>query len=274
MPLLALAETVQITGLRTCFSALNRISLFARFDFTPQGLRVTSISHDKVALGQLYLLNGSSDGSATLGIERYLCDAPVSCYVNIKLLASVLERSNYKGTAVLALDDDAAPNALIVRLNYPGKGEFREYTLPMLTDDGNWPCLSDLELEGRAELDAQALANEVNRAANLSSEVEMAISHTDFLMSFPQESENVSAASVSFPHQLNGDIPVGAIGCFSLPWLKRACISDNFVGRVTMYFTPDEPLPLILQYDIASLGTLQIAIAPVITSQSCEAETA
>lgn len=247
-------RTVQSSAFKILVEALKELLVDTAIEFDENGMKIVSMDNSHVVLVHLKL-----DASK---FEYYHCEGKLSIGVNMLNMFKLMRTINNSDTLTLFIDRSDI-NHLGIKIESSEKNSKTVYKLNLL--DLNSPTISIDPAEFNSQInlpstDFQKIIRDMNQIAefveikNINHQLILACqgefcSQETILM----DNDGINAIANRKPDEI-------VQGVFSLKYLVLFTKCTNLCSTVSLYLKND--YPLICVWDVASLGTISLALAP------------
>jgi proliferating cell nuclear antigen len=249
------ARTTQANVIKCLVDALKDILLEAVFEFDVDGVRVACMDNTQVALVHLKLEGARFD--------QYHCPEPVSVCVNMGHLHKTIKAVNAKNTVTLFVDN-LDPASLGIRVENEERRSLTTTKLAMLHTKTAVHDIPAKEFDSAITLPTTDFQKIIRDMSNIAKTVE--ITSTSNSLSFRCKGDFCTQETVlkGFEDAPNGESDDHIVqGIFNLTFLTLFCKCTNLCDTLKLIVMND--FPIILQYDVSSLGVIKLCLSPVVT---------
>jgi proliferating cell nuclear antigen len=256
-------RTVQAAAFKVLVEALKELLTDTCVEFDETGMKVVATDTSHVVLVHLKLEASK--------FELYHCDGRVSIGVNMLNMHKLIRTVNNNDTLTLFIDSDDV-NHLCIRIENSEKSSRTTYRLNLLDLDHRNISVDPTDFTDVVTLpsvDFQKICRDMNNIAEF---MEIKSIRNQLIFSckgdFCSQETIISdneAASVEQDQVIQVDASTaksdGIVqGVFSLKHLVLFTKCTNLCSTMELYLKND--YPLIIKYDVSSLGSIRLALAP------------
>jgi proliferating cell nuclear antigen len=248
-------RTVQSSAFKILVEALKELLVDTCIEFDSTGLKIVSMDNSHVVLVHLKL--------DACKFEYYFCENKISIGVNMLNLFKIMRTINSNDTLTLFIENSDL-NHIGIKIENGEKNQKTVYKLNLLDLNNPNITIDPAQFNSQINLpsvDFQKIIRDMNQIAE--SYVEIKNINNQLIMSCQgdfcsQETvlmDNEGLSSIS--SKKNDEIVQGV---FSLKYLVLFTKCTNLCSTVSLYLKND--YPLICVWDVASLGSISLALAP------------
>lgn len=266
-------RTVQAVAFKVLVEALKDLLTDTCIEFDATGMKIVALDTSHVVLVHLKL-----DASK---FELYHCEGRISIGVNMMDLHKLIKTINNNNTLTLYIDNDNMNN-LCIRIDNSEKNSRTTYKLHLLdlNHQDIWADATDFtEVVTLASSDFQKICRDMQ---NLSEFMEIKslngnqVKKNQIIFSCTgdfcsqetiiTDNESSNTAAADGENMADDDADPASHGSkivqgvFSIKYLVLFTKCTNLCNTVELYLKND--YPLIIKYDVASLGSIKLALAP------------
>lgn len=254
-------KTIQASAFKTLVEALKELLTETCIEFDETGLKIMAMDTSHVVLVHLKL-----DASS---FESYYCEGKVNIGVNMLNFHKLIKTINSNDILTLFIDAQNL-NHLGIKIENGDKNTKTTYKLDLLDLDNNKISIPPAEFNSVITLlsgDFQKICRDMN---NLAEYVEIKNINNQLIFTcngeFCQQetviSDNRSATNAASVGTTINSKNLDEIvqGLYSLKYLVLFTKCTNLCGTVELYLKND--YPLIVKYNVASLGEIKLCLAP------------
>ena len=262
-------RTVQIAPFRTLMVALKDILLETNITFTEQGIKIINMDKSQTILVHLKL--GAEN------FEHYECNRPkVVIGVNMFHLFKLINTIDNDDTLTLYIDEadyqDGVVQCLGLKFENGDIQQQKIQKLRLIEPDAEELAVPDVTFSSVLNLPATDFQKIVRDLSCISDKIEIksvATSQGAELIfkctgSFAQAEVRRSEGDGTMEYVKKQDLDKIIQGEFSLRNLGYFIKCTNLCSQIEMYLEND--LPLIVKYNVASLGEIKLCLAPLPSS--------
>lgn len=246
-------QTVQGTAFKTLFEVLKEILHDVNVVFDDTGMKVVTMDGAHVSLIHLKLEAGN--------FEKYVCKRKLGIGMNMLSMYKLIKSVNTHDTIVLYIDEDSCAE-LGIRIENPEKNAVTDFKLKLLDIDSEHLIIPDVEFQSVITMPSAFFQRICRDMLNLS-EVITIRSHRDtFVLScegdFAKQETVIGEKTDGMTMCTKTDEVVE--GKYSLKYLNLFTKSTSLCNTIELFVKQD--YPLILQYNVANLGSIRFCLAP------------
>lgn len=247
-------KTVQASAIKILIEALKELLTETCIEFDETGLKIIAMDTSHVVLVHLRL--------EAKHFEYYHCEQKITIGVNMLNLHKLIKTINSNDTLTMYIDSDDM-NHLGIRIENGEKNTKTTYKLNLLDLDNPKIQIDPASFNSVITLLSSDYQKICRDMSNLAEVVEIKNVNHQLIFSCKGEfsSQETIITDADNDHKQDGDEIVQ--GVFNLKYLVLFSKCTNLCNTVELYLKND--YPLIVKYDVASLGTLKLCLAP----QSC-----
>lgn len=246
MPLLV--QTVQAGVVRSLVEALSGVLVDTNLRFEPGvGLTVTDLDFARVACVRVVL--------DAANFEVFQCDRPYVVGLFIQHLNNVLKMISTNDTLTFEIDDAHDTELVILAENAEKstRSQYKLFRMDVDEDHLQIPAVAFNNVTYMPSIDLQRIFRDLSQ---MSDTVEVRSEPTRLV--FRTTGDYCSAEREFFKKE--PDPNANARACFVLKYLKLFLKAASVSSFAEIYL--QENYPLVLRFQVASLGTLQYFLAP------------
>lgn len=255
-------ETMQATTFKQVIDSLKEILMDVNLEFDETGMKIIALDNSHLVLVHLKL-----DASR---FERYFCEKKLFVGINMLKLHMLIKTITNNDVLTLFVEKDD-PNHLGIRIENHEKNLRTTFKLSMLDINVFDLSIPPADFETIITMPSVDFQKIIRDAHNLSDFIEIRnVGHQLFfsckgdfctqetvLGTDKSQSININKTSSSKEHEI-------IQGVYSLKYLATFTKCTNLSNVVEIYIK--NTYPLILQYSVASLGSIRLAVAQSETS--------
>jgi proliferating cell nuclear antigen len=240
-------RTVRSIAIRILFESLKEILTDVNINFTQETMKISAMDGSKKAMVHLKL--------ETDKFEDYYCENDINLGVNMTSLFKLIKTINNTDTISFYVEKDE-PSKLQIRIENQDKLTTYKYRLLQIENTGF--TIQPKEFESVMTLptsDFQKICRDMN---NMGAET-VEIKSIDDKLVFSCKGDIADQESIIGSGDSGGSALVQ--GVFSLKFLLLFTKATNLCTTINMFLTND--YPIIIQYSVASLGTVRFLLMPI-----------
>lgn len=254
-------KTLQSTSFRTLIEALKEILTETNIEFTPSGIRIVAIDNTHSVMVHLKLEAKS--------FEQYFCESKIVVGVSILNLFKIMKTMTGNDTLCWYIEvasPNEVPNYLNIRIENSEKKVVNNYQFALMDLDQIQNTIPSSTFDSVIYLSSSYFQKVCKDMLNLGDTVEIQcmgnvlkfICKGDFCNQELTLGE--SNGTMSFSQSNKCEAPI--VGEYDLKNLVMFTKCTNLHPNLHIYIKND--YPLIIQYQVADLGTIKLCLAPKI----------
>ena len=255
-------KTVQIAPFRTLMTALKDILLETNISFQPDGIRIINMDKSHTILVHLYL--------AASNFEFYECKKEkIIIGVNMFHLFKLINSIDNDDTLTIYIENtdyfDGIVSHLALKFENGDIKQCKTQKLKLIEPEQDELEVPDVKFSSIINLPSQDFQKIIRDLSCISDKIEIKSVGNEII--FKCQGQFASAEI----HRAESDGSMGFIvkqdsskiiqGEFSLKNLGYFIKCTNLCSQIEMYLEND--LPLVVKYDVASLGSIRLALVPL-----------
>lgn len=249
-------KSVQGNAIRTLFEVLKEILHDTNIAFSPSGVKLMTVDGSHVSLIHMNL--------DAVNFEEFHCPAAMTVGINMLSMFKLIKCVGSHDTVVLYVTRDN-PHELGIRIENSDKNAVTEYQLKLLDIDPDEVHMDNQEFSSVITMPSQYFQRLCRDMANIGSVVHIRSQGDAFVLrcdgDFARQETTIVEKTDSMTMSAKS---VEAIeGLYSLKYLNLFTKSTNLCNTIKIYMKVN--FPLILEYDVASLGTIRFCLAAMNT---------
>ena len=248
-------RTVQANTIKSLFETLKDILMDTSIIFNEEGMKIMSMDASHVALVHLKL--------EASGFEYFHCQNELAIGVYMGSMYKIIKTIGQNDSLRFSVDSKN-PNALNITMENDEKNTSSVYRLKMLDLDHDVLSAPDVQFESiitMSSLDLQRIFRDLIVIAPV-----VTITSSNDELCFECDGDVASAerrlgkrtSGINFIHEQEAGKTVSSN--FALRYLVMFAKATNVCDTVDIFMKSN--YPLVMKYQVASLGTLQFALAP------------
>ena len=249
-------KTVQASAFKILIEALKELLTETCIEFDETGLKVIAMDTSHVVLVHLKLEASK--------FEHYHCEGKVNIGVNMLNLHKLIKTINSNDILTLFIDSKNI-NHLGIKIENGEKNTKTTYKLDLLDLDSNKIHIDPAQFNSVITLlssDFQKICRDMN---NLAEYVEIKNINNQLMFTCEGEfcqqetiiSDNQNTNGTTISNKVENEIVQGV---YSLKYLVLFTKCTNLCNTVELYLKND--YPLIVKYNVASLGEIKLCLSP------------
>lgn len=246
-------KTIQGGAVRTLFEVLKEIvhDVCLRFDST--GIKLLTMDGARCALVYLKLRAES--------FEEYRCNGQFQVGVNMASMFKLLRITGSHDTIAFYIDS-AGSSELGIKIFNSDKNSVTDFKLKLLDVDSEDITIPDVEFDSIITMPSgyfQRICRDMlNIADTMVIRSEGSQLHLECNGDFARQSTVIGEADAGM--SVSSKTAKRIEGRFSLKYLSLFCKAANLCNTIELFLR--EAYPLILKYNVASLGEIRFCLAP------------
>lgn len=249
-------KTVQSSAIRILIEALKDILTDANLVFDNSGVKLIAMDSTNTVLIHMKL---ESDK-----FELYKCNEKITIGVNMLNLFKLIKTMQNTDTLTLFINENNN-NKLGIRINNHEKNATTNYELNLLDIPEENINIPPAEFDSELILPSSDFQKLIRDMINIGNTVEIKSIGSNLIFNCDGDFANQSTIlgetteGLQYKQKQNPEFPVQ--GLYSLKYLTLFTKCTNLSPHIQLYIKND--YPLIIQYSIASLGTIKLCLAPI-----------
>lgn len=251
MPNILELKTVQVTPFKILSEALKDLLTDTCIEFDENGMKIISMDNSRIVLVHLKL--------EAANFEYYYCQKPLNVGINMLNFYKLIKTVHNNDVLTLFMDENDI-NHLGIKIENGEKNTKTFYKLNLLDLDNPHISIDACEFNNIITLPSSDFQKHIRDCAAISETIE--IKNIKNQLIFSCKGDFCSQETILSDNKNTGEEEVGEIvqGMFKLKYLVLFTKCTNLCNTVELYIKND--YPLILKYGVASLGEINLAIAP------------
>jgi proliferating cell nuclear antigen len=262
-------QTVQIAPFRTLMTALKDILLETNITFTPSGIKIINMDKSHTILVHLSL--------PAENFESYVCDRPkIVVGVNMFHLFKLINTIDNDDTLTMYIEEADYAEGVVQYLGLKFEnGDIRQQKiqkLRLIEPDAEDLAVPDVTFSSILNLPSSDFQKIVRDLSCISDKIEIksvaTASGAELIFrckgAFAQAEVRRAESDGGMEYVVKQDSSQIIQGEFSLKNLGYFIKCTNLCSQIEMYLEND--LPLVVKYNVASLGEIKLCLAPLPSS--------
>ena len=255
MPNVLEFQTVQTAAFRILIEALKEILTDANFEFDENGLKIVAMDSTHTVLVHLRL-NAEN-------LEEYKCLKKIVLGINLINFYKLMKILGNNDVLQLYVDDEnlSVLNIMIKNSEKNSITNFKLNLMDLNEENIEVPPPTFESVITMPSVDFQKICRDMH---NLSDELEIKSVGNQLIFSckglFAEQETSIGASSNGLNFIQNDDSNKIIQGVYALKYLVLFSKCTNLCNSVEVYLKND--FPLIIKYEIASLGEIKLCLAP------------
>ena len=248
-------KTVQSSAIRVLIEALKEILTDANIEITDAGLKIMTMDPSHTVLVHLKL--------DSCKFENYSCKGPLNIGISMLCLFKLLKTMNNNDTLTLYIEASDS-NRLGIKIENGEKNSITTYKLNLMDLNEEKIEIPPAEFESILTLPSSELQKICRDMFNIAENLEIKSVGNQLIFSCKgdyAEQQTIigeTNSGMSFIQNNNPDKVIQ--GIFALKHLVLFTKCTNLCNSIELYLKND--YPLIIQYNVASLGNIKLCLAP------------
>ena len=248
-------HTVQASAFRILIEALKEILTDANFEFDDNGLKVVAMDSTHTVLVHLRL---NSDN-----LEKYFCKSKLVLGINLINFYKLMKILGNNDTLELFINDNdlSVLNIIIRNSEKNSITNFKLNLMDLHEEQIEVPPPTFESVSTMPSVDFQKICRDMY---NLSDELEIKSIGSQLIFSckgqFAEQETSIGTSTNGLNFLQNEDSDKIIQGVYALKYLVLFSKCTNLCNSVELYLKND--FPLIIKYNIASLGEIKLCLAP------------
>ena len=262
-------QTVQISALRTTFSALKDILIESNLSIQPDGIRIISMDQSHTILVHMYL------AAQKFELYKYNCTKPKILFgVNLTHLYKLINSIEADDTLTMYIENcdynDGIVSYLTLRFENIVISQCKTIKLKVFDDDAIELTYPNVKFSSIINMPSQDFQKIIKDMTLISKKIEIQSVGNELIFKAKGDFANVTIVrhegvmenGESTMMFQNRQEPSKIIhGEFSLKYLGYFIKCTNLCPSIEIYL--ENNLPFIVKYSVADLGELQLCLAPL-----------
>ena len=258
-------KTVQISPFRTLMTALKDILLETNISFSPDGIRIINMDKSHTILAHLFL--------ASSNFEYYQCkQEKIIIGVNMFHLFKLINSIDNDDTLTLYIENNDYQDGITSHLGLKFEnGDIKQcktQKLRLIEPDPEELEVPDVKFSSIINLPSTDFQKIIRDLSCISDKLEIKSVGNELIFKcsgqFAQAEIHRAESDGSMEFLLKQDASKVVQGEFSLKNLGYFIKCTNLCAQIEVYLEND--LPLVVKYNVASLGQIRLCLAPLPSS--------
>lgn len=249
-------KTVQTSPFRILIEALKEILTDANIIFTKDGMKIMDMDRSHTLLVHLKL--------EAERFETYHCEKKLVVGLNMINLFKIIKTVGNNDTLCISMDSENT-DKIIIEIENGEKNRVTTYKLNLMDLDEEGISVPDTEFDSIITLPSSDFQKIIRDMRNLSEEIEIKSYNQKLIFScigdFADQTTVIGEKQDGLICQSNDPKKI-VQGKFKSKHLALFGKCSNLCNCIEMYMKND--YPLIVSYNVANLGKIKIALAPVV----------
>lgn len=253
-------KTIQIAPIRMLFIALKDILVQTNIVFQEDGIRITSMDNSKIILAHLNLDASNFEQfniqypKITIGVTIFQLFRIINTLEPNDTLTMFIEKQHYSGGFVSHLG---------LRFENGDIGQNRLFYLSLIEPDPQQPIMPEIEYSSIINLPSTDFQKIVRDLSVLDTKIEIKSVGDEIIFSvkgpFAEAHVSRSECDANLNYLKKDELEV-IQGVFSLKYLNYFIKCTGLCNNIELMLGND--MPLIVKYNVASLGDIKLCLAP------------
>ena len=262
-----LMRTVQISPFRTLMTALKDILVDTNIVFDKTGIKIINMDKSHTILVHLQLLAEN--------FEEYYCNRDkITVGVNMVHLAKLIDSIENTDTLTIYIEkssyNDGIVSELVLKYENGDIKQCKTHTLRLIEPDHEELKVPDVHYTSIINMPSGDFQRIIRDMGKISDKIEITSVESELIFKCIGQfacSETRRAETQGSMEFVEHDSPSSVVqGEFSLRNLTYFIKCTNLCNQISIYL--GNGLPLVVRYDVASLGFVQLCLAPLPSSNN------
>lgn len=248
-----LLKSIQGNAIRTLFEVLKEIvhDVCLRIDST--GVKLLTLDGARCALVYMKLRADA--------FEEFRCDGVFNLGLNMSSMFKLVKTSGTHDTITLYMES-VTDNELGIKIQNAEKNSVTDFKVKLLDVDDETITLPDVEFDSIITMPSAFFQRLCRDMLNIGETMSIRSTGGQLFLScngdFARQETVIGEADAGMTMSSKSDKVIE--GRFSLKYLSLFCKASNLSNTIELFLK--ENYPLILKYNVASLGELRFVVAP------------
>lgn len=247
-------KSIQGGAIRTLFEVLKEIVHDVSLQFDSTGVRLLTMDGARCALISMKLRADS--------FEEFQCDGKYTVGINVASMFKLVRITGSHDTITLYMLPEFS-NELGITIQNAEKNSFTDFRLKLLDVDSEEITIPDVEFDSVITMPSAYFQRLCRDALNLADHMTIKSQGNKLVLScagdFARQETIIGQADAGMNITSREDAAV-VEGKFSLKYLSLFCKASSLCNTLELYLK--DSFPLIMKYNIASLGEVKFVLAP------------
>jgi proliferating cell nuclear antigen len=248
-------KTIQSIAFKILIEALKELLTDTCIEFDETGLKIVAMDSNHIVLVHLKLEASK--------FEYYYCKSRTTIGVNMLNMHKLIKTINSNDTLTMFMDSND-PNHLGIKIENGEKNTKTTYKLNLLDLDNQRISIDPAEFNSVITLPATDFQKIIRDMNNLAEFVEIRNINNQLIFGCKGEfcdQETILSDNENGVHNISSKSANEIVqGVFNLRYLVMFTKCTNLCNTVEIYLKND--YPLIVKYEVASLGTVKMCLSP------------
>lgn len=250
-------KTVQSNAIKTLFEVLKDLLTDVNVTFDEHGMRMLAMDGARVALVHVKL-NGAD-------IEQYSCTQKYTLGINLTGLHKLLKGIGNNDTVCFEIFDESL-DELVLTLENLDKNCVTTYRLKLLDIDEEMLQIPDVRFDSVISMPSTDFQRICRDMSGISEAISIETSHNELKLDCAGEFASCAMKIGETQNGVSFDGGESVKGSFALRYLTTFSKSFNLSNYVELLLKNN--YPLILHYNVASLGFVRYCLAPKVSEET------
>jgi len=246
-------KSIQGNAIRTLFEVLKEIVHDVSLRIDPTGVKLLTLDGARCALVYMRLRADA--------FEEFKCEGTFNLGVNMSSMFKLVKTSGSHDTITMYMED-AMSNELGIKIQNAEKNSVTDFKLKLLDVDDEIITLPDVEFDNVITMPSAFFQRLCRDMLNLGETMVIRSEGSQLVLScngdFARQETVIGETDAGMSMSAKPDKAIE--GRFSLKYLSLFCKATNLSNTIELFLK--EAYPLILKYNVASLGELRFCVAP------------
>ena len=248
-------KTVQSSAFRILIEALKEILTDCNLEFDNAGIKIMTMDPSHTVLIHLKL--------EAAKFEKYICSDKITIGISMQCLFKLIKTMNNNDTLSLYIEKND-PNKLCIKIENGEKNSLTKYKLNLMDLPEEKIDIPPAVFESVLTMPSSDFQKITRDMSNIADDMEIKSVSNQLIFSCKgdyAEQETIFGETQSGMVFLQNNNPDDVIqGIFALKHLVLFSKCTNLCNSIELYLKND--YPLIIKYDVASLGCIKLCLAP------------
>jgi len=248
-----LLKSIQGNAIRTLFEVLKEIVHDVNLRIDSTGVKLLTLDGARCALVYMRLRADA--------FEEFRCEGSFNLGINMASMFKLVKTSGSHDTITLYMDS-ATNNELGIKIQNAEKNSVTDFKLKLLDVDDEIMTLPDVEFESVITMPSAFFQRMCRDMLNISDTIVIKSCGSQLVLGcngdFARQETVIGETDAGMNIAAKTDKTIE--GRFSLKYLSLFCKASNLSNTIELFLK--ESYPLILKYNVASLGELRFGVAP------------
>lgn len=250
-----LLKSIQGNAIRTLFEVLKEIVHDVSLRIDPTGVKLLTLDGARCALVYMRLRADA--------FEEFRCEGSHALGINMSSMFKLVKTSGTHDTITMYMDSNAT-DELGIKIQNAEKNSLTDFKLKLLDVDDEIITLPDVEFDNVITMPSTFFQRLCRDMLNISETMFIRSEGNRLVMGcngdFARQETVIGEADAGMNMSARSDKVIE--GRFSLKYLSLFAKASNLSNTIELFLK--DAYPLILKYNVASLGELRFCVAPKI----------